>query len=374
MLPLFALFIIVLLGITAMVVDTGRGWVMKRELQRTADAAALAGASYLPDQAAADAAARDYIARNPLRDGLLTSTQVSFQCLAPSVDCTPYNAVKVSLGATAETTFAKVMAVDTMNAAARSIAMSNQPRKFDVMIVLDRTGSMSASSKLTNAKAAIRSFYTMVDPAGVNIGLTIFPPAPATGDACSSISNPGVYNAATSKWSVVALRNDYAVNGVLNATSPLVTQLNCMGANGNTHYTYALRKAKQAMAAQGRADAQDIYIFLTDGAANIAPTYATTTEKQYPCGSGVTEATSIKGGGARIFSIAYNVTDAGCLRDVQTWSNVPEGMDPLVAVQQIGSPNDYYYQPTPTQLTSIFRDIAGELGTTRTKMRDDDDF
>lgn len=375
-LPIFALFIVVLLGITAMVVDTGRGWVMKRELQRTADAAALAGAAKLPDQTAATAAANDYLNRNPLRDGTIGSTSITFACVAPGIGCSPYNAVRVTLTSSAATTFAKVMGVSTMNAQAKSVAMYNQPKKFDIMIVIDRTGSMNDNSKITNAKNAVNSFLTMIDPAGVNVGLTMFPPAASNSNACTAVSGTGAtqYNAANAKWTPVTLRNDYATNGVLNAGSLLVSQVSCMRAGGNTHYQYGLRKAKAELDANGRADAQDVIIFLTDGAANITPSYGTANEKRYPCGSSVTEASGIKGAGVRIFAIAYNVTDSGCLKDVQTYSgNQAEGANPLTTVQNIASAGDYYYQPSPSSLTTIFRDIAGELGDTKTKMRDDDD-
>ncbi len=345
---------------------------MKRELQRSADAAALAGAAALPSENAARAAAEDYLTRNGLRDGTVSSTSITMACIAPAIDCSPYNAVRVRLVADAGTSFAKVLGVDTMSATARSTAMKSQPKKYDVMIVVDRTGSMSSNNKLTNAKAAIRTFLTMVDPEGVDVGLTVLPPAPATGDSCSAF---GSYNPPNTKWVTVPLSHDYATAGVLNVASSLVAGVDCLTPNGSTHYTYALREAQAALASQGRADADNVIIFLTDGAANITPNYGTFNEKRYPCGSAATEATSIKGAGTRVYAIAYNVTDSGCLRDTQTWFSpyMYEGADPLTTLQSIASPNDYYYQPTPGQITTIFRDIAGELNSTKTKMRDDDD-
>ncbi len=57
---LFALLLVVLLGITSFTVDVGYLQWQKRELQNTADAAALAAAQDLPDASVAVATAEDY--------------------------------------------------------------------------------------------------------------------------------------------------------------------------------------------------------------------------------------------------------------------------------------------------------------------------
>ena len=52
---------------------------------------------------------------------------------------------------------------------------------LDVMIVLDRTGSMRASNKLPQAKAGIMAFLSTMDPSMDNVGLAVLPPAPSVG-------------------------------------------------------------------------------------------------------------------------------------------------------------------------------------------------
>ncbi len=49
--------LVVMLGFAAFAIDVGRAYFAKRQLQASADAAALAGAQNLPDEAAAKALA-----------------------------------------------------------------------------------------------------------------------------------------------------------------------------------------------------------------------------------------------------------------------------------------------------------------------------
>jgi ribosomal protein L22 len=64
MLVLFVLALAVLLGFTAMAVDVGLFLQQRRDLQNDADAAALAGAAYLPDAALATQKAQEWAAKN----------------------------------------------------------------------------------------------------------------------------------------------------------------------------------------------------------------------------------------------------------------------------------------------------------------------
>src|SRR5215216_8185378 len=57
-------FLTVLMGMAAMVLDVGSWYRAHRQAQATADASALAGAQVLPDTAAAAALANEYSAKN----------------------------------------------------------------------------------------------------------------------------------------------------------------------------------------------------------------------------------------------------------------------------------------------------------------------
>jgi hypothetical protein len=58
---------------------------------------------------------------------------------------------------------------------------------LDVMIVLDRTGSMSQSNKLTQAKAGITAFMKTMDPTLDYVGLAVLPPAPTVAQPCVDV-------------------------------------------------------------------------------------------------------------------------------------------------------------------------------------------
>ena len=63
-LPLTAVILVALLGAVALVVDVGLLWIAQRELQKTADSAAMAGVILLPNQSAAQPQAAWYAQQN----------------------------------------------------------------------------------------------------------------------------------------------------------------------------------------------------------------------------------------------------------------------------------------------------------------------
>src|SRR5262245_13372561 len=73
---LTVVFMVVLLGFAALVIDVGSWYRAHRSAQATADASALAGAQALPDTGAATTLANDYATKN--RDGGSGSPQITF--------------------------------------------------------------------------------------------------------------------------------------------------------------------------------------------------------------------------------------------------------------------------------------------------------
>lgn len=69
-----AIVLVVLVGITALVVDGGSRYLTKSKLQNAADAAALAAAAKLPDVTAANTAAKNYAYNNGVAKANTTST------------------------------------------------------------------------------------------------------------------------------------------------------------------------------------------------------------------------------------------------------------------------------------------------------------
>jgi hypothetical protein len=114
---LAVLFLSVLLGIAAAVLDVGAWYRADRQLQATADAAALAGAHGLPDnQAQATALALEYAGKN---GGGLNGAGISFTQKVLPGDTIAVHAQKPMPGF-----FSKLFGIDSVNVGAKAKARS----------------------------------------------------------------------------------------------------------------------------------------------------------------------------------------------------------------------------------------------------------
>jgi hypothetical protein len=283
----------------------------------------------------------------------------------------------------------KVLGFDTITLKAHAQACSPcGGLPLDVMIVLDRTGSMSASSKMPQAKAGIMAFLSTMDPTVDNVGLAVLPPAPSTGAACQNVSpyftssnRGGTYNLPGAAYTVVPLSNSYArTTGNLDGSSPLISTVNCVQPGGNTAYAEAMDAAYQELQADGRPDAQKAIIILSDGAANVGPNFLSGSSNYltHPCGQGAASAGVAKSAGVLVYSIAYTADGDECDAAIgakvggttvqwygsSNWGT-PESpaMPAETALQKIASPGaQYFYDlPNPTSLTGIFQQIASDI-------------
>jgi hypothetical protein len=130
LLPLLGLLLVVLLGISAVVIDVGRAYLVQRNLQSSADAAALAAAQELPSESAASTTARAYSSRPggknerpPEFPTVSTSVQVSCR---DHFRCSPVNAVEVRESATVPSGFARALGIDSFDVSARAVAAITQ--------------------------------------------------------------------------------------------------------------------------------------------------------------------------------------------------------------------------------------------------------
>lgn len=114
-----------LMGMAALALDAGRGYLVRMELQDAVDAAALAGAAELPDDpAAAERVAREYAARHGL-----AWDQVRVEVLTPSeargdapLPGEPASVVRVSASTSTATAFARILDAGSMQVSARAEA------------------------------------------------------------------------------------------------------------------------------------------------------------------------------------------------------------------------------------------------------------
>jgi Flp pilus assembly protein TadG len=109
------LMIATLLGLTALVLDVGSWFRSHRQLQATADAAALAGAQALPDTPGdASSLANDYAARNTSN---LPAVTVNL-----SQTYVPNDTIRVHVSKPAEGFFSKVFGIDSVSEGASATA------------------------------------------------------------------------------------------------------------------------------------------------------------------------------------------------------------------------------------------------------------
>lgn len=113
-LVLSVLFLTVLLGMAAVVLDVGSWYRVDRAAQATADAAALAGAQALPgDPARAVALATEYAEKNGGAAGLKTTLSTKW---------VPNDTIRVEVTRPAEGFFSKVVGIDSVTVGARAAA------------------------------------------------------------------------------------------------------------------------------------------------------------------------------------------------------------------------------------------------------------
>lgn len=363
-----------------MVVDLGYLYWNQRVLQSTADAAALAGAMELPDRAKAEAVAKSYgtTAGAANHDSRLVSVDewITSRCMTSIPGCNPVNAVVVNEEGHVDTFFMRLFGLSTVNIKVRATACSPCGIKpLDIMLVLDRTGSMCQNSAggsdpsctdLKNAQAGMRTFLAYFDPTVDWVGLSVFPPAHSLGTACNTPSMAD-YDLKSSPYVIVPLSKDYKLSsGALNTNSNLVKTINCVKGAGGTAYANAIEAAQAELNARGRPDVLDVIVFLSDGAANRGPSYYSTSSpyRTQPCHQGVTSAGYSKEKGTVVYSIGYALGDdtGGCT------SYTGSAEKPAITVTQAltaiaSNAGNFYNQPTPGQLNTIYTQIAADIGT-----------
>jgi Flp pilus assembly protein TadG len=412
---------VVLIAMVGFAVDVGRAYLVQRQLQAGVDAAALAGAQHLPEPAPTTDAAMEY-GPSPGEKNALTSvdnaeTTVTMRCVRGAPGCSSvfdtYNAVRVSAKSNVPTVFARVIGIDKLTVTASATACSPCSAKdLDIVVVLDRTGSMCMTSNgsddqpqctdLANAKQGIRTFLGFMDPELDHVGLTVFPPALDRNSACdmpTAAAKRYGYNAWWPSWvpgpddqtpgiySIASLSDDYLVAGAegweLNSASTLVQLIDCVQPadtlDYSTSYSNAIAEAQHELDEHGRGNVQDVIVFLSDGAANVTPRYVpdyidTVEDRARPCQSGIKAAAQAKARGTIVYTIGYDLNGFGtdyerCRHPV---TQADEGITAFEAMRQIATETDHFYnKPDPGQLNTIFVRIAADLQRPAARLIDD---
>ncbi len=396
-LVLVAITMVVLIGFVGLAIDVGNAYLTQRDLQKAADAAALAGALELPNATAAAAVAQDYGAqsggKNPAKlvdDAAMT---VTTRCVT-SLGCAPSrgihtNVIAVTEEASVPTYFAKLLGFDSFDVSAKATACSPCAAKpLDIMLVLDRTGSMCqlslptgvvpdpACTDLNYAKDGAKRFLTYFDESLDRIGLAVFPPTPPSPSQAQKCEKPAPtnYNNANAAYVLEPLTSDF------DPSSQLVSTLECLQGNGTTSYADAIDFAQAELASNGRPDAQNVIVFLSDGAANTAGTWhappSTNPYRVTPCQQGVTSAGWAKSAGTIIYTIGYDL-DGGTGSPEKCKNGVTGadegGITAYDAIEQIATaPDQFYRKDDPGSLNQIFTRIAFDISSISARLVPDD--
>jgi hypothetical protein len=386
------LFLFVLLGMAAMVIDVGYAYYAHRNLQADVDAAALAGAQELPDPRMAEAIAYEYSgqagSKNYSDNVSDVKVTVWTRCVSSLPGCDPVNAVVVEEKAKLKTLFAGVLGIDKFHLRVKSTACSPcGAAPLDVMLVLDRTGSMCqdhwgrndpSCTDLENAKEGMRTFLGFFDSGSQWVGLAALPPATSRSRRCNTPDTPN-YNSRSSPYVLVPLSKDFGTPQTgLNRNSDLVKTIDCQRGGGRTAYADALEHAQAELDRNGRDDVQDVIVFLSDGAANIGPTYYSSSSpyRTQPCHQGVWSSNTLKARGTWVYSIGYDL-DAlnGGANECTSYTGADErpAITAYSALQQIASgPDKFYDKPNPGQLRTIFTEIAYDIRQGASALIDND--
>jgi len=363
-LALFALLLVAILGFTGLVIDIGNYKGEQTVVQTAVDAAALAAAQALPgDAVAAEDLAYEYALANDA-DLTASNVAVSFRCLVgdrngnglpdpgdiPAV-CDPgangsftcnngicvspcaagegdkCNVIKVVANKNVPFFFAPVLSIlggpqqcfwsecptGDINAAACRGACGGPPTvPLDVVVIIDRTGSMS-SSDLTNAKNGAKAVLQLFDPQLQHVALGVLGPSRTT-STCGGANSGGLGLASSSvnsgSWTPVGFSTDYKnVDDTLNNNSLIVKTINCLNTSSvGTNLGEPTKMAKVYLTTNGRPGVKKAIILMSDGEANEP-------SGNNPCLYANNQATQAKNSEIEIFTIGFGIEGARCTED-----------------------------------------------------------
>lgn len=418
-----AIVLIVFIGMAAFVVDLTLKSQSRQFLWNTADSAALAGASQLPDDPAGAAAlAFQYALENdPELAGSLVAT---YRCLVadangdgqpdpaevpakcnPGPDvgmtappwvcedgqcvavCVPAdgdtcNTLVMELKKTVDYAFAPAVGVfegetGVLSAACRGLCGSPLTGPLDLMLIIDRTTSMS-DADLANAKQASLALLDYLNPSQQSVGL-----------AAINAGNPsnrcvGQFPASGGVWRLVGLSDDYKdtltldIDGDgtldLDGTSSLVSIVQCLQKQTGTDLGSPIRDATYGqpdslghLLSSGRPGVKKAIILLSDGEA--------TRPGSNPCQYALDMASIAKGAGVEMFTIGFGIAGKDCSDASGTYATA--SVSQLLAAMASGGADDdcaneavenadgdnFFCAPKSSDLSGVFIAAASQLSS-----------
>lgn len=400
MLPFVAVAVVAMLGMSALVCDIGRALYVYRQLQNSANAAALAGAENLPS-ASAGTQATAYSATSGNQNASPQMGNVTMVAGYPQLVCLTTlktqgvacpapanaNAIRVEEQVTVPLIFASLIGQKTMtlHAMATAAASGSSNAPANIIVVMDTTASMNDYDSGSNCKntriycglQGIQTLLANLSPCisasscgtATNgnvsnpvdeVALFTFPGLSATGqtqyDTNCGGTNPQIQAytyPSYPTYQIVNFSSDYrtSTQAGLAGASTLVDAVggktNCPGMQApggeGTYYAGVIYAAQAALVASSRPNVQNIMIVLSDGDANASSKEMTSKNSNgtYPsivdqCHQAITAAQSATAAGTLVYTIAYGAASSGCSTDTPA-------ITPCQTMQQMASAAQYFY-------------------------------
>lgn len=423
---LFALAIVVIMALAALAIDIGVLRNANQNLWNSLDAGALAGAPLLPDTVAAEATALQYADAN-YPGGLPASVTVSFRCVIGSVAgaprlsdvpgmcdpgpspvwscnakictavCVPAfgiscNSIVLEGTATVPYLFGRAVGVDqgttqpVTSAACKGACGTKAPEPVDLVVVVDRTSSMSGVDT-ANAKVAADAVRKAYNPAEQWIGFGMLGPS-LSGGSCitrpDTVIGTAIMGADLDRWIPIGLTGVGSPNQQnYGPGSDLATAISCYtNSSVGTDLTDPLPAAAWELTHNGRPGVTKGIILMSDG----QPNNSTTPDAQNKyCAQSAAAAAAVKAmpEDIQIFTVGFGLdgsNDALCPDTAGTW-NGKKATELLadMATDSVdngcpGTSNDdgdhFFCIPktagASTNLANLFKQAANELvGGTR---------
>lgn len=427
--PLAAMLMATFFGLGAITVDVAHLWHQHQDVQKAVDAGALAGAQSLPDNPteAAAKALEFALANAPALTA--ADVHISFRCLVgdrnndghadatdipvacdPKADaswtvsgglavspCIPAHTDKcnvIVVTAGEEVSFFLAPAIGIRNgntgnlnaAACKGLCGGSPNTPIDLVVIIDRTGSMS-SADITNARNATRALLQSYDPNIQWVALGLLGPSRSSGSGstCTGASSPArgisasAAQYATATWIPVpftgtgAPQNEQYRNAdhTLNNSTLIAKAITCFDTSSTgTNLSSPVRAARTYLNANGRAGVRKGILLETDGTPNYS---SAGTASDYTCSAAAAAASSAKGDGIEIVTVGFGLTASDRCPDTSgVWRNV--SVLTLLADMATSSVNDgctaaentdadhFFCLPRSGDLTGIFQTAAVAIG------------
>ena len=295
-----ALTIIIIIGMTAFAVETGRMCLLRNQMQTAVDSGALAASLKLKEDPSkveeAGAAAREFIQRNKVgfvvevpdsaiqvQVGTWDDQTKTFTATTDEPNCVSVNALQDN----EPFLFGRIFGKSSFGAPGAAIATASGS-ELDIMMVLDLSGSMASQGRIQALQNAAPEFVDVIEEIGGDdmIGVMGFSAHPDSYDPddeghTGTLYMPAGLNPDPSYHVGVleeALTNDwsYLENSVLTSSILIANKY-----TGTTGTGASIRDAAHYLinGAEAREDVKKVILLMSDGYANIpsgsGPSYAT---------------------------------------------------------------------------------------------------